>query len=64
MTTNEITAFFHCRGCFDRKPPGMPPKRWARFEVGWTPQGVQVWCLRCDRNIVHIKLPEQREILQ
>jgi hypothetical protein len=24
------------------------------LEVGWTPKGLQVWCKRCERNVLHL----------
>ncbi len=52
--TNEITTFFHCRTCIDKKPRHLSPRQWVRPEVGFTPFGIQVWCVRCERNILHI----------
>ena len=61
--TNQITAFFHCRRCFEEQmaamsqegnPPQMSPADYARIEVGWTKRGFQVWCRRHDANIVHV----------
>jgi hypothetical protein len=51
---NEIQAYFHCRSCFKEKPPKMAPRDWMHIEAGWTPQGFQVWCVRCECNVVHV----------
>jgi hypothetical protein len=32
----------------------MSPRQWLRIEAGFTKQGVQVWCQRCEANVVHI----------
>lgn len=53
-TTNEITSFFHCAECIESVPPGLSPREWAELEVGFTPQGIQVWCKRHERNVLHI----------
>ncbi len=52
--TNEIKAFFHCAHCMPDLPVGMSPQQWASLEVGWTMLGLQVWCKRCDMNVMHI----------
>ena len=51
---NEIVSFFHCMNCSAEKPEHLPPREWQFIEVGGTPQGIQVWCKRCDMNIVHL----------
>jgi len=30
------------------------PRDYARISVGWTKQGLQIWCVRHDCNILHI----------
>ncbi len=52
--TNEITTFFHCGRCLPYRPSAMSPRDWASLEVGFTALGVQVWCRRCNVNVVHI----------
>jgi len=42
---NEISAYMHCANCIDSP---------SKVGVGWTPQGLQVWCENCDFNIIHI----------
>jgi hypothetical protein len=49
-----IVMFFHCAQCFSQRPPTVSPKDWARFSVGFTLLGVQVWCDRCNSNVIHI----------
>jgi len=58
--TNEITAFFHCRSCAPRKPGHLSLREWARPEVGWTKLGLQVWCVRCEKNVVHVDFQNQQ----
>ena len=45
--SREIKLFLHCRRCIRET---LQPN----VEVGWTGQGVQVWCKNHDCNIVHI----------
>lgn len=52
--SNEIKIFFHCRKCADERPADMAPRDWVMIEVGWTILGFQVWCRRCEANILHI----------
>lgn len=53
--TNEIDTFFHCGNCLDdRDASEQSPRDWSSLEVGTTPVGIQVWCKRCECNIVHI----------
>lgn len=52
--TNGIVMFFHCANCMKAKPPCVSPREWAQLEVGWTKQGLQVWCKRCEANVMHI----------
>lgn len=51
---SQIKLFFHCANCAKDKPDDMSPREWARMECGWTKEGFQVWCLRCDHNVVHV----------
>lgn len=52
--TNQIKLFFHCAKCLPDMPTGMTPQQWAVIECGWTELGFQVWCGRCDCNIMHV----------
>jgi hypothetical protein len=52
--TNEIKMFFHCKHCLKDKPEGLSPRQWLSIECGWTELGFQVWCKRCDMNIIHV----------
>lgn len=61
--SNQIVQFMHCRKCVEEKQAegvSWSPKEHARFEVGWTPQGIQVRCARHDLNIVHIDFEGQK----
>lgn len=51
---SEIISFVHCWNCLKQKPDGVSPRDWAQLEVGWTKEGLQVWCKRCEANVVHV----------
>lgn len=51
--TNCIKRYFQCAKCIKELPPGVSPQEWARFNVGFTPQGIQVWCVRHNCNVAH-----------
>lgn len=51
---NDIQMFFHCKKCGEETPDDMPRCDYQQLEVGWTEQGLQVWCRRHDMNIIHI----------
>ena len=53
-STNEIKLFLHCSKCLQQKPDDVSPEEWSRINCGWTPIGFQVWCRRCDANIIHV----------
>jgi hypothetical protein len=50
----SVENWLHCRQCFDELPPNTSPKEWARLSVGWTVQGLQVWCDRHECNVLHV----------
>jgi hypothetical protein len=56
----EIFSFLHCAVCLSEIPPGESPESFARYSVGFTPAGLQVWCVRHNCNIVHIDFEGQQ----
>ena len=60
MMSNQITMFFHCAECLEEKPSGVAPRDWVKVEVGWTEQGIQVWCIRHELNVVHLDFLGQK----
>jgi len=52
--TNEIEGFIHCQHCLREKPDGVSPREYAQLEVGFTVQGLQIWCKRHEMNVMHI----------
>lgn len=58
--TNGIKMFFHCRKCVSSIPAGESPASHARLSVGFTKEGLQVWCERHDMNVAHIHFEGQQ----
>jgi len=54
LAANQIGMFLYCAHCIKDKPNGISPRQWVSLEVGWTKQGLQIRCRRCDLNIIHI----------
>jgi hypothetical protein len=55
----RIGMYVHCRLCGNEVLTGkmrgkVSPADYARFAVGWTQQGLQVWCNRHNVNVLHI----------
>ena len=57
---NCITTFMHCKLCLAERPDDVSPREFASMEVGFTKEGVQVWCRRHECNIMHIDFQVQR----
>ncbi len=53
---NQIRSFIHCGECLKELPVGTSPREWGQLEVGFTPLGIQVWCKRHERNVMHMDL--------
>ena len=51
---NAIEAYLHCRRCLAARPATESPATWSRLDVGYTEMGLQVWCRRCDVNVMHV----------
>lgn len=52
-----IEAYLHCGKCLDELDKGeidASPKEYQQIQVGWTVEGLQIWCLRHNCNVVHI----------
>ena len=54
--TNEkaIRLYLHCAKCGAERLAELSIKEFADLEVGWTEQGIQVWCKRHNCNVIHI----------
>ncbi len=57
---NNIVAYLHCGKCLEEMKAdpeleaALSPKEYSKVQVGWTKEGLQVWCNRHECNIVHI----------
>lgn len=49
-----IVQYLHCRLCLEELPRNESPQTFARLSVGFTQQGMQVWCVRHDCNVLHV----------
>ena len=60
--TNDhaIYSYFHCSKCVREQPEGVSMRDFAKFEIGWTEIGFQVWCTRHGTNVVHIHFEGQK----
>ena len=58
--TNKIAMYLHCRKCIKELPPGESPRDYAAIEAGWTKIGLQLWCKRHDKNILHVDFEGQK----
>lgn len=57
---NEIEAFLHCAMCIEEKPADMSMREYGSYEIGWTPHGFQMWCIRHECNVMHIDFQGQK----
>jgi len=55
----EADEFYRCPMCMKELPIGVSPRDYSHIEAGFSPRGFQVWCLRHERNIIHITFNEQ-----
>lgn len=61
--TNEIAGFIHCAKCLHEREVqelSMSPREYAQLEVGFTAQGVQIWCKRHECNVMHIDFQDAK----
>ena len=45
-----------CSPCEALRPPSMRISEWHRMVVGPTEGGLQIWCERCDANVLHVQV--------
>ena len=58
--TKKIKMFLHCKKCLDELPGDQSPRDYAAIEAGWTKLGLQLWCKRHEKNIIHVDFEGQR----
>lgn len=56
MADPQITAYFHCSKCLAELPSDKSPQDFADLSVGYTAEGLQVWCNRHRANVYHLDL--------
>lgn len=56
----DIKMYFHCAKCLEELPEDQSPMDYQRIQAGWTKQGVQVWCVRHNLNVIHIDFMGQK----
>jgi hypothetical protein len=52
MIKNYIDMYMHCPHCLDEQPHDVTARDWARLNIGMTKEGMQVWCVRHDMNVM------------
>ena len=57
---NDIHMYYHCGKWINDRPPNTSPSEWSSFEVGSTKLGIQVWCKRCEKNVMHVDFEGQK----
>lgn len=57
---NNIKRYLHCKLCIDELPKGMSPQSYASIGVGWSNEGLQIWCERHQVNVLHIDFEGQQ----
>ena len=56
---NQIEMYLHCGLCLKELPKDTSPAEYQDVAVGWTKQGIQVWCNRHQANMLHIDFEGQ-----
>ena len=65
---NKIFMNFNCNQCGEEYADGKfgrnkSMEELSRISVGRTKTGIQIWCVRHDRNIVEIDLPPDHKLM-
>jgi hypothetical protein len=55
---NAIGGFICCGLCQKERPKNIAMRHYARLNVGFTEEGLQIWCTRHDVNVLHLQLGE------
>lgn len=50
----KIVTYLHCALCLEELPAGESIQDYAMSEVGFTKEGIQIWCRRHNANVVHL----------
>ena len=57
---SEIHQYIHCAECFNELSDGDSPKEYQVLEIGWTEKGLQIWCRRHSKNVLHLDFAGQK----
>ncbi len=53
MMDKENFYYLHCSKCMSKLPKNKSAKEYSRLEVARTPEGILIWCSRCDIEVAH-----------
>lgn len=55
---NQIQCHIICKECMAEVhcDPELVPETYSRLAVGYTDEGLQVWCLRHQRSVIELEL--------
>lgn len=56
----KIVTYLHCALCCEDVPEGMSMQEYAMMEVGFTVEGIQIWCRRHNASVVHLDFEGQK----
>ncbi len=57
---SKIHTHITCALCYEEIPNGVSMKEYNEREVGFTTEGIQVWCMRHNCNIMHLDFDGQK----
>jgi len=60
---NKINEYCQCQHCLDELQPGRDMAKWARLAVGWTAEGLQVWCLRHQTTVLDLGFKNEVDLI-
>ena len=59
---NNILMFLHCAECLKDRPEDQSPRDYIHVEVGQTKDGIQVWCIRHEMNVLALDFKGQKVV--
>ena len=56
MNEENIEMYIHCGLCIEENKDNEDesPQEWSNYDVGWTQQGLQIWCWKHNANVLHL----------
>lgn len=57
---SDIHQYIHCAECFNELRDGESPREYQVLEIGWTEKGLQIWCRRHIKNVLHLDFTGQK----